>query len=450
VAHPIARVSRFSTGTVDVHPQHAYRGRSPMYWWILTSRRWLTGRPINVYVVEHRDGLVLFDTGQDRASVTDPCYFPRGAVGVIYRRLARFQISESETLSAGLTRLGYRPADVTKAVISHLHQDHIGGVREIPGAELLVSGEEWRSLHRPMAEARGLLRDHIDVPGLKWSPVDFTALNDPSLAPFTTGHDVFGDGTLVLLPTPGHTRGSMSMLVRRAAAAPLLLVGDVTYDIHAFNRGQTGGVGSRRQLRASGDKLRALRTSNPGMQLLAAHDPAAAELFESSTLPVAMTDQLAHVDRGETHMGTFQLGIFVNRSPADVFAFVAEPRNMPLWYDAIDAVTTTTNGPAGAGTRFGITRSLPGGQAHNDVEVTEHQPDRRVTLESTAGPTPFRYRYLLEPNGQGTRLTLDGRISSAGLPAPMGRLDGVATQLFKRGMQQNLNELKRTLEARPH
>ena len=101
MASRITRVSRFSTGTVDIHPQHAYRGRSPMYWWILTSRRWLEGRPINVYVIEHPDGVVVFDTGQDRASVTDPSYFPDGANGVIYRRLARFHVSQDETLTAG-------------------------------------------------------------------------------------------------------------------------------------------------------------------------------------------------------------------------------------------------------------------------------------------------------------------------------------------------------------
>ena len=85
----VLRVGRFSTGTVDIHSQHAHRGRSPMYWWILASRRWLTGRPINVYAIEHSDGLVVFDTGQDRASVTDGEYFPSGPTGVIYRRLAR-------------------------------------------------------------------------------------------------------------------------------------------------------------------------------------------------------------------------------------------------------------------------------------------------------------------------------------------------------------------------
>ena len=51
-------------------------------------------------MIEHRDGLVLFDTGQDRASVTDPGYFPGGMTGFLYGRLARFEIGPQETLSA--------------------------------------------------------------------------------------------------------------------------------------------------------------------------------------------------------------------------------------------------------------------------------------------------------------------------------------------------------------
>src|SRR4051812_13308288 len=190
MASQVLRVERFSTGTVDIHPQHAYRGRSPMYWWILASRRWLAARPINVYVVEHSNGLVVFDAGQDRASVTDADYFPHGPTGVIYRRLATFHVSDEETMTAGLGRLGYQPSDVRTAVISHLHQDHIGGVAEIAQANLLVSADEWRSLHRPLPEPRGLLRAHIDLPGLRWTPIEFHPLTDPSLRPFTFGHDL--------------------------------------------------------------------------------------------------------------------------------------------------------------------------------------------------------------------------------------------------------------------
>jgi len=285
----VKRIARFSTGTVDIHPQHAYRGHTPMYWWILTSRQWMTARPINVYVVEHTDGVVVFDTGQDRASVTDPDYFPDGATGIIYKRLATFHVNQDETITAGLERLGYHRQDVTTAVISHLHQDHIGGVREIAGANLLVSPDEWHSLHRPLAEPRGLLRAHIELPGLRWKTVDFHPLDDPKLLPFTTGHDLFGDGSLTILPTPGHTTGSMSMLVRRPHGAPLLLVGDLTYDIHAFDRGVHSGVGSRRQLRRTRERVLALRSSHPGLQILAAHDPSAASLLDAANSTATLT-----------------------------------------------------------------------------------------------------------------------------------------------------------------
>jgi hypothetical protein len=68
------------------------------------SRQWTPPRPINVYVIEHAKRLILFDTGQDRASVTDENYFPGGFTGYLYDRLARFDITESDTLSAQLAQ----------------------------------------------------------------------------------------------------------------------------------------------------------------------------------------------------------------------------------------------------------------------------------------------------------------------------------------------------------
>jgi N-acyl homoserine lactone hydrolase len=118
---PIRRVSVVSTGHVRIRPEHVRAGLQPMYWWLLTSRRWTEPRPINAYVIEHEDGLVLFDTGQDRASVTDPKYFPGGVTKILYDRLATFEIEPTETLTAGLERLGYAASDVHMAILSHLH-----------------------------------------------------------------------------------------------------------------------------------------------------------------------------------------------------------------------------------------------------------------------------------------------------------------------------------------
>ena len=94
---------------------------SPLLWWLLTSWRWTQPLPINAYLIEHEDGLVLFDTGQDRASDTDPAYFPEGLIGVLCRRLARFGIGPGQTLTRQLAAIGYDVADVATVVLSHLH-----------------------------------------------------------------------------------------------------------------------------------------------------------------------------------------------------------------------------------------------------------------------------------------------------------------------------------------
>src|ERR1035437_1000866 len=75
---PIRSVSVANTGSVEIHPQQVNGSRLPMMVWLIGSRRWTPPRPINAYIVDHAGGLVLFDTGQDRASVTDPGYFPGG------------------------------------------------------------------------------------------------------------------------------------------------------------------------------------------------------------------------------------------------------------------------------------------------------------------------------------------------------------------------------------
>ena len=267
--HLIKRVSVVSTGTVEIHPEHVARTRAPRLWWLMTSRRWTAPLPINVYVIEHQGGLVLFDTGQNRASVTDNGYFPRGLVGVIYSRLARFSIGSDETLTAQLAEIGYNIADVKVVVISHLHQDHIGGLAELTHADIIVGAAEIASAKARGPEARGYLTDHIFIGGLRWQPTEGEL-------------DLFGDGTLTIIPTPGHTPGSISLLATQDGMTPLLFVGDLTYDVSLLEQGHVPGIGDKASLEASTQLVKKLTKDHPGLTVLATHDPGAAQALKTA------------------------------------------------------------------------------------------------------------------------------------------------------------------------
>lgn len=70
---PVRNIAVVATGSGGLHPEHMYGTRKPTLWWIATSKKWVTV-PLNVFVIEHDDGLVLFDTGADPRVATDPDY----------------------------------------------------------------------------------------------------------------------------------------------------------------------------------------------------------------------------------------------------------------------------------------------------------------------------------------------------------------------------------------
>lgn len=280
----IHKVAVISTGSGAAHPEHLYGTKKPALWWIFTSRRWVT-IPINVYVIEHANGLVLFDTGMDRAVVTNPEYWPDRITRFFMRHIFRWNIGPQDTLSRQLELAGYSASDVSKAVISHMHVDHAGGVREIPEADLFVAEEAWEHMQGPHPEREAVLRRDIDIHGARWHQIVFTPTDDPTLGPFGESFDLMGDGSMVVLPTPGHMPGSVSMLVRRDGAPPLLLVGDLTYAEELLQRDDFPGTGDKRLLRESFARVRALMDRIPDLVILPAHDPHAVDKLNTSREP---------------------------------------------------------------------------------------------------------------------------------------------------------------------
>jgi len=153
---------------------------------------------------------------------------------------------------------------------------------DIPNAELFISEAEWAQLSEPHPEREWILREHIELPGAKWRPIGFEEPADPLLSPFGGSYDVMGDGTLVMIPTPGHTPGSSSLLVRSDGLPPVLLVGDLAYEPPLIWEDRVPGTGDAHQLKETYAKVRDLREALPDLVVLASHDPEAPRLLAAA------------------------------------------------------------------------------------------------------------------------------------------------------------------------
>lgn len=263
-----------NSGWAEQHKEHRFGTSLPQLWWVLMSRSWIRF-PINYFLIEHRDGPVLFDAGLDPAIKTDPTYISSFLGRFLLKRIFRFHIDPSHRLDRVLASNGFSAADVRTAVISHLHFDHVGGIARIPQAKLIVSSREWAQLDEPHPEHEWILKEHIEIADSKWNPIDFQPADDPLLAPFGGVYDVRGDGSMILLPTPGHTPGSLSMLVRTSGWSPVLLVGDLTYSTDLLMTDTVPGTGDPEKLRKSFAKVRQLKKEMPDLVIVASHDDSA-------------------------------------------------------------------------------------------------------------------------------------------------------------------------------
>jgi N-acyl homoserine lactone hydrolase len=169
--------------------------------------------PAPSYLIQHARGLIVFDTGlaPEAASDPDPFYGP------FLREVAKLEYAESQRLDRQIEALGFALSDVTHVIASHLHLDHIGGLHLFPDAQLLVGRGELGYACWPDPAHAGLYqRDRLDaLRARRWREVDGDL-------------DLFGDGGIVLLDTPGHSPGELSLLIR-LPGQNIILSGDTVH-----------------------------------------------------------------------------------------------------------------------------------------------------------------------------------------------------------------------------
>jgi N-acyl homoserine lactone hydrolase len=191
---------------------------------LLTPKSRWTWVPIQCFLVEHPSvGPFLVDTGLPPAAAHDV----REALG---RRAAiayRIRMQEGEAVTDRLVARGIDPLSIGIVVMTHMHYDHTGAIAQLPRSTFVVDGREWEAAVDGgfLQGYRRALFDH----DYDWRTLDFGAAQVDSFASFGRAIDLFGDGSVRLLSTPGHTKGHMSVLLRLRSGRELLLAGDAAY-----------------------------------------------------------------------------------------------------------------------------------------------------------------------------------------------------------------------------
>lgn len=209
--------------------------------------------PVSSYLIVHPKGKLVFDTGIHCDALADPV----ARLGKRIASLFALHSQAGEGVVGQLAAVGVTPDEIRYVVNSHFHFDHCGCNAFFPRAQFLVQ-------HAELAAARAEPKRYDSK---DWNlPLDYRAVDGE--------HDVFGDGSVVLLPTPGHTPGHQSLWIRAGGAAQFLLAGDACYTReHLEMTILPTNAYDAAQMTESMNKLRSLR-DRQGVELLYGHDAA--------------------------------------------------------------------------------------------------------------------------------------------------------------------------------
>ena len=247
------RLHMLSTGSLKCHVQDIKMNQG-------------LGEPYEIpapwFFIEHPKGNVVIDGGNAVEVATDPRGY-WGGVSDVYWPV----MTVEEGCVNAVRSLDIVPEDVNFVLQSHLHLDHTGAIGRFPSATHVVQRAEYEYAFTPDWFSRGgYIRKDFDRPDLKWQ---FLAGDQ------TDFYDLYGDGSIVLVSTPGHSPGHQSFLITLPNTGAVLLTADAAYTTDHWNeKALPGLLASAVDTVRSVRKLKELAAKTDAM-LVVGHDPVA-------------------------------------------------------------------------------------------------------------------------------------------------------------------------------
>ncbi len=237
-----------------------FTSRAKGWWWV----------PCPAFLITHPEaGHVLVDTSLHPSIAAKPSE----NFGRLAAWYAKPRVEPGRDLAAQLRERAADPRGIRFVVMTHLHMDHASGISAFPSSTFVLSKAEWKAAttgSRPIS--RGYRPKHYDN-AFDYRVVDFDGPRIDSYSTFARSFDLFGDGSIRLVFTPGHTLGHMSV-VARLRDRDFVIAGDAVYTIRQLE----GGPGQARPQdphlwRRSLQELQLFHRSYPQAMIVPGHDP---------------------------------------------------------------------------------------------------------------------------------------------------------------------------------
>jgi N-acyl homoserine lactone hydrolase len=227
--------------------------------------------PVPAFLIRHpKAGAILVDTGLHPSIATDP----KQNFGSLAARSGKPTLAADEDVPSQLRSRGLDPGEIPIVVMTHMHLDHTSAISEFPGSTFVVSEAEWQAAaHGRSPLLNGYRRAHYDY-AFEYRTVSFDRANIDSYASFGRTFDLFGDGSIRLAYTPGHSPGHMSVIAH-LAERDFVIGGDAMYMAGQLDKSlpEPPRPADAHNFRRSLQELRLFRNQFPDAVITPGHDP---------------------------------------------------------------------------------------------------------------------------------------------------------------------------------
>jgi len=262
------------TGTFSSPPilHDSPKGKAGTLAILRSTRKEREPTPIPCFLIRHPSaGLILVDTGLHPSIASDPA----SNLGKFTTWLMRPHQEPGQDVLSQLREKGINPADIRMVIFTHLHYDHASAISEFPEATLIVNDVEWKyaaTVRSP--DFKGYRRQQFDY-AFDFRTISFDSDKVSSYASFGRTLDLFGDGSIRLASTPGHSPGHQS-LICRLGDRDLVISGDAIYEESKLEAGANlpGTMFDEHNYKRSLSELKRFHETYPSAVITAGHETA--------------------------------------------------------------------------------------------------------------------------------------------------------------------------------